>query len=393
MGDSGSQLLGMVKAKAQSFADGATGAAKRASNSQASRRRSSSCKAHSSDVPEVGTGVKEEAIQQLSDMGVSPAAARLALGKNRGRVALACNWVFDEQNRDEIEAAEAAEIETTMQWYFARARSATEQSSTTDDGEQASSESSGAEDEKKPLASGTQEGSVLVEPNGVYSWSSNKRHSLLSDNGCGIGRFLRDDIPSPRQLPVPGRLSRGSLDSRLSLGSMDSRASMESAGSDGGVESPVNASKAEFKDEVTEPDCEASCDRTLLLCDGEDDGAALNLMPGEAETQDAPDILGQESSEREPVGLQAGEEGADTNSEDDVDLQEGDLEKQEFLPPAPPDSACWDWPLSRHEKKSRVHMLERQIHAMDRKSLLQEIVKVRGQHRKSRASNSSRLSA
>jgi len=39
--------------------------------------------------------------------------------------------------------------------------------------------------------------------------------------------------------------------------------------------------------------------------------------------------------------------------------------------PAPPDSISWDWPLSRYEKKARVQLLERQMHAMDRKALLQ----------------------
>lgn len=44
----------------------------------------------------------------------------------------------------------------------------------------------------------------------------------------------------------------------------------------------------------------------------------------------------------------------------------------------PPDSKSWDWPLSRHEKKSRLHMVERDMDLMDRKALLTELVQLRG---------------
>eukprot|EP00927_Polykrikos_kofoidii_P013825 TRINITY_DN16001_c0_g2_i1.p1 TRINITY_DN16001_c0_g2~~TRINITY_DN16001_c0_g2_i1.p1 ORF type:complete len:554 (+),score=104.10 TRINITY_DN16001_c0_g2_i1:101-1762(+) len=38
---------------------------------------------------------------------------------------------------------------------------------------------------------------------------------------------------------------------------------------------------------------------------------------------------------------------------------------------------AWDWPLSRQEKKSRVHHIERQMQMIDRKTLLQELVELR----------------
>jgi len=43
------------------------------------------------------------------------------------------------------------------------------------------------------------------------------------------------------------------------------------------------------------------------------------------------------------------------------------------LAPLPPDSKCWDWPLSRNEKKVRINLLERQMHAMDRKLWVQDL--------------------
>merc|ERR1711903_69622 len=48
-------------------------------------------------------------------------------------------------------------------------------------------------------------------------------------------------------------------------------------------------------------------------------------------------------------------------------------EEDEEVQPLPPDNAqSWDWPLSRHEKKSRIHLIERQMHALDRKTWIQE---------------------
>jgi hypothetical protein len=46
----------------------------------------------------------------------------------------------------------------------------------------------------------------------------------------------------------------------------------------------------------------------------------------------------------------------------------------EQVEPLPPDgSSSWDWPLSRHEKKARIHLLERKMHAMDRKTMMEEL--------------------
>lgn len=41
--------------------------------------------------------------------------------------------------------------------------------------------------------------------------------------------------------------------------------------------------------------------------------------------------------------------------------------------PRPPSSRCWDWPLTRHEKKARVLLIDKNVLMMDRKSLQDEI--------------------
>jgi len=60
--------------------------------------------------------------------------------------------------------------------------------------------------------------------------------------------------------------------------------------------------------------------------------------------------------------------GASETLEGDCELAEADVEEEQDVFPEPPDSSCWEWPLSRHEKKVRIQLLERQMHAMDRKS-------------------------
>jgi len=51
-----------------------------------------------------------------------------------------------------------------------------------------------------------------------------------------------------------------------------------------------------------------------------------------------------------------------------------DSEEDQAYEPKPPDgSVSWDWPLSRQEKKARVQLLERALHAIDRKTLIKEL--------------------
>jgi hypothetical protein len=64
-----------------------------------------------------------------------------------------------------------------------------------------------------------------------------------------------------------------------------------------------------------------------------------------------------------------------TDSEDEADEVDDQDELETF--PAPPDSQSWEWPLSKHEKKVRIQLLERQIHAADRSALVREVKQVR----------------
>jgi hypothetical protein len=220
-------------------------------------------------------------------MGVAPVTARYALVKFRGNVDAACDWLFDDTNREEINSFEAAEIENAMKWFHENFP------------QQEYDKMPRADDFDRKL----------------------RRESVLSGEGCDdsseVGYYWRQEsFPSPRSVPMPGRLSRGSLESgRPSVDSTDDR--RQSCGSRGYAEM------------------------------------------GEAESA----------------------------SEDLTDEEE-----EEGQMPAPPESACWDWPLSRHEKKARVQMLERQMHAADRKCWMQEL---RGQRKEQSRRNSSggRLSA
>lgn len=64
--------------------------------------------------------------------------------------------------------------------------------------------------------------------------------------------------------------------------------------------------------------------------------------------------------------------GVDSRDTEDDDTDDDDEDAEHGIAPLPPDSECWEWPLSRHEKQARVQMLERQIHAADRSALIKE---------------------
>lgn len=63
--------------------------------------------------------------------------------------------------------------------------------------------------------------------------------------------------------------------------------------------------------------------------------------------------------------------------EDEMTPSEAELEADQawvpLLPHHPDRGACWDWPLSRHECKARVQLLDRQIMLADNQVLLQRL--------------------
>jgi hypothetical protein len=255
--------------------------------------------------------VDEELVSQICDLfnsRVSPVAARLALSKCRGiaraqKLQVACDWLLDDKNVDEMEAAENADIEKTAAEELALQRKA--------EGFTSSAESSGRQA---------------------------CRNSTSSDDGRGLGFFMcRKSLsspqwpsePSPQKVPMPGRLSRGNL-GRWSTGSLDS---------DLGDARPLLASRVSMGSQTS-----GQSEEGVDAADGRQEIEA-------------------EVSEEEE------EQGQEEHEEDDVILQ-------------PPDSACWDWPLSRHEKKARVQQIETQMGALDRRCLQQEIDGLRGHIRK-----------
>jgi hypothetical protein len=281
--------------------------------------------------------VDEASVKQMCDMGFSDAAARLALGKSRGKLSVACNWLFDDANLPEIEAAEAADIDGIIEWFRARSVSAEET------GSEEMPERDDAEEMPEPDASCSRL-SVSEEREPPIS-TEVRRQSLQSDDGCGLGRFLnRQSFPSPRQVPLPGRLSRGTCDSarRSSTSSTGSRASIASEG------------------ECAELERSSDFGRPSSVCSNYSRDESKNVLPPAAASQEV------------VVNGSCGETS--------------DSKPQSPRALLPPDSTCWDWPLSRHEKKTRLQMIERHILAMDRKSLLKEVDELR---KSSRISDSS----
>jgi hypothetical protein len=341
--------------------------------------------------------VDESKVEMMSAMGVPPVTARLALINNKGNVGLACNWLFDEKNAEEIEAAEAAEMENAF-ILSAEFKNAPNR-------EESPSKRSRAVEKPEQEKSPSREGSP-----------SKRRRSISSDDGCGLGRFMRrESFPSPRKVPVPGRLSTGS---RLSRGSVES-ARLSTGSSAAGRTACIDDDEDRavvfhaYKDILSEtwsPGSPSQLDaadslsqatqqlhervlqenyeqEVILFEDSPARSKPLQVLQESLEQkvtllEDSPvcSKLPQamaESSPKLPQVAEAdeGSEGSDDCDDDEESDQGFEAEVQHPFPPA---SECWDWPLSRHEKVARVQMLERQMHAVDRSTLMQKLAELQG---------------
>jgi hypothetical protein len=270
------------------------------------------------------------------DIGVSPVAARLALSKSSGvvkkqRMDVACNWLLEEKNRDEIEAAENDEIEKSV---------------------------AGIE---IPSDDQCDEIPIYVAPR-------SPRLSSGSDQGCGLGLFMSrkslPSYPSPRQVPVPGRLSLGSVGSRVSLGSCGSGVQDDGRclGRRVSIGSQTSAASEEFQPSMSP------------------------ARMGQAKREEGVEHKTSEMSLQPSTACSDG---------DEPEIEEHDEEEEEEMAPllcdpVPPSSACWDWPLSRQEKIARVQLIERQMSAMDRQGLLEECKSLRSHLRKASVGGSDR---
>jgi len=215
-----------------------------------------------------------------------------------------------------------------------------------------------------------------------------RRQSISSDDGCGLGRFMRrESFPSPRKVPVPGRLSRGSLDSACidddeeELGALQDNHEQE-------------VILFEDNSVCSKPPLvlQESCEREVIF---HEDSQVCSMTPQamvEVGSKLPQVVEADEGSEPrddcvKPDLPQSGEadEGSDLPHvvESDEGSESGDdcvepapCVEAEVPAPLPPASENWDWPLSRHEKKARVQMLERQMFAVDRSKLMQKLAEL-----------------
>jgi hypothetical protein len=361
------QAKEVFKAKAHSFSFQVqeTVATKRTT----SRRRSSGGeKRATSAAPELGLTVDQKLVSEICsilDPRVSQVAARLALSKCRGidkkdHLQVACDWLLDENNSDEIEAAEICEIEKTG--------AAATQKLDAKSGEAISSSSLCGDDStgRSPVRVG-------------------RPRAVSMDDGRGLGFFMgrkskgsprRPSEPSPRKVPMPRRLSRG-VSGRVSNGSANS-----------GVEDSRRSLVRMSIGSQTSTGSESHCLDMTPRGHGDREEAAEPFIEQACET-------GQHKREDTTQSVEL--EYKELESEED-DEEEHEEEEEAFPAPLPPDSACWDWPLSRQEKKARVRMLEHHINVVDKQSLKQENDVLRSKVRKmstggeSHSKRSSRMS-
>lgn len=366
-----SKIMELMKAKAQSISSQVQGTVA-ATRSSSSRSRSSSAKpaqrrAKSSgpitasvDVP---TGADEEYVAKICEIGVSPVAARLALSKAKELgakkphfVMVACNWLLNEENTKEVEQAENAEIEKAaisaeVTKLLVQKRVPAEKPT---------------ESRGPPSATALPAPALATTPPREVPYDS-----VMVDDGRGLGFFMsRKSFPSPRQIPVPGRLSSGGFStSRRSTGSVDSEVSLPKEQDD-----------------------------AMTICD--DNVAALDAAPAAMTPPRCQEHGTQHSACAQEAACGDEQEVNEEVSEEEVSpappplhmaTDESEDEEEEAMPPLPPHSSCWDWPLSRHEKKARVQMLEREIGAMDRKNLKQEVIGLRHHLRKASMGGSSHV--
>jgi len=389
------KIMELMKAKAQSISSQVHGTVA-ASRSSSSRSRSSSAKPaqqreKSADrrakpaqrrtigaSVEVPTGADEEYIAKICEIGVSPVAARLALSKAKELGAkkqhfamVACNWLLNEENTKEVEAAENAEIERSA------IAAAPEKSADVQEAPNADALPAPA------LAATTPPRAVPYD-------------SVMVDDGRGLGFFMsRKSFPSPHRIPLPGRLSRGGFGkARKSTGSVDSDVSDSRPSAAGRVSIGSQASVASEEHHEEMPLCDNDADALDF------DAAPAAMTPPRCQEQEAKEHATQQSSCAQDAACGDKQEVEEEESEGEVSpapppllmtTEELEDEEEEVMAPLPPHSACWDWPLSRHEKKARVQMLEREIGVMDRKNLKQEVIGLRHHLRKASMGGSSQV--
>eukprot|EP00931_Biecheleriopsis_adriatica_P035149 TRINITY_DN20242_c0_g1_i1.p1 TRINITY_DN20242_c0_g1~~TRINITY_DN20242_c0_g1_i1.p1 ORF type:complete len:466 (-),score=123.68 TRINITY_DN20242_c0_g1_i1:67-1398(-) len=394
--EKGSGLFERVKAKAESVMEAAAAAASAAvatemstpsaKSAPAGRRRPSSrhavrsaarrlsrCGGESTSadkVSEADAATQDERdVTSLTSVGWSPVAARLALCRSGGGVRNATAWLAEEANSEEILAAEAAEI-----WAAEMA-----------DRKEASSPWPGGGCPEDFLAS---EECLLL---------GDAAETEEDGRGLGMGRATQESLPPMELFPSsedheepsaassaePPMLSDSAVAPTIPV-TPAARSSKVVSGSPGlygrlyqkqDADTPVGKNAdavAIFEDSPVHPSETRSlaAHSPAFFSD-----RRVSETPTQASAQgELPACSGDED-----------EEGED-NSDEDEDVAAQAMEEEETLP-EPPDGGSWEWPLSRQEKKARVQMADRHMAELDKKALIQALIKERMVSRAGRLSS------
>eukprot|EP00930_Biecheleria_cincta_P035430 TRINITY_DN2436_c0_g2_i2.p1 TRINITY_DN2436_c0_g2~~TRINITY_DN2436_c0_g2_i2.p1 ORF type:complete len:388 (+),score=87.40 TRINITY_DN2436_c0_g2_i2:96-1259(+) len=334
-----------LKAKAQSVAEAAAAAAAAASgtskvdeckgSSESSRRfpyrprsrhavRTPSRKVPGGDAmpseSDAATGSDETKVESLTKAGWSPVAARLALCRSSGGVKSASTWLADEANAEEVLAAEAAEM-----WAAELLESKGQKSS------------SPAPDCAEDLS------------------------AKEDDDGCGLGPFRPQ---SPKKVPE--------LSDEPVTPAREVRATIS--------DSPGFITRLFQKDEELEGLVRCT---SLAFRYKEDHDESLPAQSSSRRLSDAPTQASATSLHARrfsdaPTQASTGQSNpGGCCSEDEQEVDEIMESHEELVLPEPPDGGSWEWPLSRQEKKARVQLVDRQMNQLDRKALIQALIRER----------------
>eukprot|EP00930_Biecheleria_cincta_P035428 TRINITY_DN2436_c0_g1_i1.p1 TRINITY_DN2436_c0_g1~~TRINITY_DN2436_c0_g1_i1.p1 ORF type:complete len:419 (+),score=92.01 TRINITY_DN2436_c0_g1_i1:156-1412(+) len=364
-----SMLLGLVKAKAQNMAEAAAAAAASATTGTAKDNASrgssvtskrSACRPQSrrslrmsarklarvqrmSKVDGQTTPSKidsetkadESHIESLTKAGWSPVAARLAMCRSGGGVKDASNWLADEANTEEILAVEAAEM-----WAAEMLESRDRHVSS------------------PPV--GCTEDFLAVE-RCLFDGTCDDD----DDDGYGLGMGRPQ---SPRCFTFE------KLD--VQVPESPSRTAKITVSHSPGLYSRLYQKQEESDDvhEAQRPDSQKQEESKDVRESGKPDASAAPLTATTWQAYSSVQRLS-DATTQASVGQSNLEGCSEDEQEDGVDEI---LDAHEELAlPEPPDGGSWEWPLTRNERKARILLLDRQMNQLEKKTLIQALIRNR----------------
>lgn len=391
----GTQIVGQMKAKLQGNLEQL-----RTSSSNGARRSAST--GHllaNSRMDTVQAPEQDPKISCLCDVGIPRVVAELALQQTQGSgINDALDWVYNPANSEIIERAATGSAAIT---HGASARSPGQASDAQVNDSPAvtlSAPSASPEDYlSRPSVSPQKALSTPLtqeKDTAVHKSIPSRKHRLsdlrrVSNDGRGLGMGIgrgsgrsskgcsSDCSPAPRtvsslQLPVgDSQVEESEVHQVL----YSARGSAYRVRKD-------SLERCEAPQDISS----ASPDTSSSACSQEDDDTADSTSEEEAEENEdhEEDKEVDEDDKSKDMGL---EESTDDSAwvsrvthEDESDVMESPPiapPDQEFLQVHAPDGTSWDWPLSRTEKKTRLQMIERGMHLIDRRTIMQELIDTR----------------